>query len=82
MGKITPARVGDYWGDFPGGPVAKNPPFNAGGTGAIPGQGTKILPAEKRLSLRATTTEAQVLWSLRDATGESMCPNKRPCMMQ
>ena len=26
--------------DFPGGPVVKNPPFNAGGTGSIPGQGT------------------------------------------
>ena len=29
-------------GDFPGGPVVKNPPSNAGGTGSIPDQGTKI----------------------------------------
>ena len=28
--------------DFPGGPVLKNPPCNAGDTGSIPGQGTKI----------------------------------------
>ena len=27
--------------DFPGGPVVKNPPCNAGDTGSIPGQGTK-----------------------------------------
>ena len=30
------------WGDFPGGPAVKNPPFNAGDTGSITGQGTKI----------------------------------------
>ena len=28
--------------DFPGGPVVKNPPSNAGDAGLIPGQGTKI----------------------------------------
>ena len=28
--------------DFPGGPVVKNPPSNAGGAGLIPGQGAKI----------------------------------------
>ena len=27
--------------DFPGGPVVKGPPFNAGYEGSIPGQGTK-----------------------------------------
>ena len=58
--------------------MAKNPPFNAEGMGAIPGRGTKIPPAKKRLSLYATTAEAQVLWSLRDTAGESMCPNKTP----
>ena len=30
------------YGDFPGGPVAKNLPCNAGGSGSIPGGGTKI----------------------------------------
>ena len=29
-------------GDFPGGPVVKNPPCHAGDAGSIPGQGTKI----------------------------------------
>ena len=29
-------------GDFPGGPVVKNPPSNAGDGGSIPGRGTKI----------------------------------------
>ena len=32
-------------GDFPGGPVVKNPSCNAGEAGSIPGQGTKILQA-------------------------------------
>ena len=29
-------------GDFPGGPVVKNPPADAGDTGSIPDPGTKI----------------------------------------
>ena len=44
-------------GDFPGGPVVKNPPYNAGEAGSIPGQGTKIPHAVGQLSPRATTTE-------------------------
>ena len=32
-------------GDFPGSPVDKNLPCNAGDTGSIPGQGAKILRA-------------------------------------
>ena len=28
--------------DFPGGPVVKNLPFNAGDVGSIPGWGTKV----------------------------------------
>ena len=31
----------DHW-DFPGGPVVKNPPSNAGDAGLIPCRGTKI----------------------------------------
>ena len=41
--------------DFPGGPVVKNLPSDAGEAGLIPGQGTKIPPAEKQLSPRTTT---------------------------
>ena len=43
--------------DFPGGPVVKNLPCNAGDTGSIPGQGTVIPHATGQLSPRATTTE-------------------------
>ena len=32
----------DTQGDFPGGPVVKNPPCNEGDMGSVPGQGTKI----------------------------------------
>ena len=35
--------------DFPGGPMVKNPPFNAGDVGSIPGQGTKIPHATGQL---------------------------------
>ena len=41
------------WG-FPGGPMVTNPPFNAGNTGLIPDQGTKIPPAVGQLSLCST----------------------------
>ena len=40
--------------DFPGGPVVKNPPPNAGDAGSIPGQGTRIPHAVGQLSPRAT----------------------------
>ena len=32
----------DYNRDFPGGPVVKTSPSNAGGAGSIPGQGAEI----------------------------------------
>ena len=37
--------------------MVKNPPYNAGDAGSIPGQGTKIPRASGQLSLRATTAE-------------------------
>ena len=40
--------------DFPGGPVIKNLPFNAGDMGLIPGQRTKIPDASGQLSLRTS----------------------------
>ena len=43
--------------DFPGGPVVKNLPSNAGDVGLIPGRGTKIPRAAGQLSPRATATE-------------------------
>ena len=43
--------------DFPGGPVVKNLPYNAGDMGSIHSQGTKIPHAVGQLSPHATTTE-------------------------
>ena len=47
--------------DFPGGPVVKNPPYNAGDMCSTPGQGTKIPHAMGQLSLHAATTELMCL---------------------
>ena len=44
-------------GDFPTGPILKNPPCNAEDASSIPGQGTKIPHATEQLSLCATATE-------------------------
>ena len=43
--------------DFPGGPVVKNPPYNAGDAGSIHDWGTKIPHAAGQLSPCATTSE-------------------------
>ena len=47
----------NWWWDFPGGPLVKNLPSNAGEVGSIPGWGTKIPYAAGELSLHTTTTE-------------------------
>ena len=47
----------DLSGDFPGGPMVRNPPSNAGDAGSIPGRGTRIPHAAGQPSSRATTTE-------------------------
>ena len=41
--------------DYPGGPVVKNPPCNAGDLGSIRGWGTKIPHATEQLSLHVAT---------------------------
>ena len=46
-----------YNRDFPGGPVVKNLPSNAGDAGSIPGHGTETPHATGQLSPCATTTE-------------------------
>ena len=48
-------------GDFPGGPVVKNPPSNARDGGLIPGGVTKSPRAAGHLSPCATTTELAYL---------------------
>ena len=40
--------------DFPGGPVVKNLPCNAGDSGSILGRGTKILHASGQLGPHAS----------------------------
>ena len=45
--------------DFPGGPVLKNPPSNAGDAGSIPGRGIKIPHATGQLSPRASRREPE-----------------------
>ena len=48
--------------DFPGSPVAKTLPSNAGGAGSIPGRGAKIphalQPKNKRMKKMKNKTEA------------------------
>ena len=46
--------------DFPGGPVVKNPPSNAGDTGSIPGRGAKIPHATGQLSLHTATAPTRL----------------------
>ena len=41
--------------DFPGGPVVKNSPCNAGDMGLVPGWGTNIPHAMEHLGLHVTT---------------------------
>ena len=45
-------------GDFPGGPVVKNLPSNAGDAGSIPGQGTEIPHTAGQLRPHAATRES------------------------
>ena len=56
---------------FPGGPVVKSPSANAGDTGSIPGPGTMIPQAVRRLSLYTAATEACVLQSSCSAPREA-----------
>ena len=52
----TAYQVSEF-GDFPGGPVVKNLPSNAGDVGSIPGQGIKTPHSKGQLSPQATTTK-------------------------
>ena len=50
-------RVNNQPRDYPGGPVIKNPPSNAGDAGSILGQRTMIPHATGQLSLHTTAKE-------------------------
>ena len=65
--------------DFPGGPVAKNPPSNAGDAGFIPGQGTKIPRAKRKLSSRTATTEPVPKKMILCATTQIQCSQINTC---
>ena len=62
--------------DFSGGPVVKNPPWDVGDVGSIPGWRTGIPHAEQQLSPCAAITGAFM------PPLESLCPKQRPHMMQ
>ena len=62
--------------DFPGDPMVKHLPSNAGDRGSIPGGGTKIPHASEQLSPPLATTEAHVIWSPRGTTRESVPAGK------
>ena len=83
IGKNKNTNSKRYVWDFPGGPVVKNPPSNAGDMGLIPGRGTKIPHATGQLSLHAATTEpahsrAHMPQLLSPHALEPACRNEEP----
>ena len=48
-------------GTFPGGPVVKNWPCNAGGVGLSPGQGTTIPQVREQINLHTVTRKSMHL---------------------
>ena len=63
-------------GDFPGGPMVRNPPCRAGEAGSVPGLGTKIPCAVEWLRLHAATESA---WA---AVKDPHVPQWKPHMLQ
>ena len=77
--------------DFPGGPVVKDPPSDAGNAGSIPGRGTKIPYAVGQLSPCPATTEPVCSRACAPQLERSTCAttrekhirhNERSCMLQ
>ena len=83
--EITLLNKDSYW-DFPGGPVVKNLPSNAGNVCLIPGWGIKMPHAAGQLSPHTATTEParsgahvpQLERSPRSATKRSRAATKDP----
>ena len=61
--------------EFPGSPVVKNSPPDAGDMGLNPGQGTKISHALEQLSLHAATREKPK--SPQDITKKKKTPHNK-----
>ena len=53
-------------GDFPGGPLVKTLPSNAGGVGSVPGQGTKIPHASSPKNQNIITGAIFITSSIKD----------------
>ena len=67
--RLSKKRVSRKWlRGFPGGPVAENPPANAGDAGSAPGWGAGIPQAVGQLSPPATTRACPL--QLRPATAK------------
>ena len=58
--------------------MVKNPPSNAGDTGSIPGQVTKIPHAVEQLSPQAATTEPAHSGAHVPQLERSLCATKEP----
>ena len=56
MNEVTSLKKN--FGDFPGGPVVKTLPHNAGDANSIPGQGTKVPRAVEQLSPSTVSTDS------------------------
>ena len=50
--------------DFPGCPVVKYPPCNAGNMDLVPGRGTRITHTMEQLSPRAATRDSASQWKI------------------
>ena len=64
--------------DLLGGPVVKNPPYNARDMGLIPHQGTNIPHATGQLSQRSPTTELMQQWKPSAAKKKKTTHKKHP----
>ena len=86
--KVMHKNILKVMSDFPGSPVVKNLPSNAGDTDSIPGQGTKIPHAVGQLSPCTATIElaclnerARVLQTTEPTCSEAHTPQleRSPC---
>ena len=57
---VSLSSINKYHWDFPGGPVIKSSPSNAGDAGSIPGWGTKIPHGMGQLGPCATTEKVKI----------------------
>ena len=59
-------------GDFPGGPVVKNPSSDAGNSGSNPAQGAKIPRAVTTEALALQLLSPRLFWSPHNAMKDSV----------